>query len=163
MAKQNTSAGILLYRRNTNGIPEYLLVHPGGPYNQYKDKGAWSIPKGEYEPGESPWCAAKREFEEELGTALKCTEKVIDLHPVKQKGGKTVRAFACEGDIDCDNVKSNVIPFEYPYRSGKFIDVPEVDKAAWFSAAVAKEKINPAQVALINELEGLIFADTLAR
>lgn len=157
MSRPNLSAGILLFRRNNKNQLEVLLVHPGGPYNKHKDKGAWSVPKGEYDSNETPLAAAQREFEEELGTKLQA-ENFIELHPVKQKGGKTIIAFACEGNFDCSTIKSNIISFEFPYRSGKYIDIPEVDKAAWFDAESAKEKINPAQSALITELEEILFS-----
>ena len=155
MAKRNVSAGILLFRLNNKKQLEVLLVHPGGPYNKYKDAGAWSIPKGEYDTNETALNAAKREFEEELGTILKA-DYFITLKPVKQKGGKTIIAFACEGNLDCTTVKSNTLTFEYPYRSGKFIEIPEVDKAEWFEAGLAKEKINQAQAALITELKEIL-------
>lgn len=160
MSRYATSSGILLYRITTNKSLEFLLVHPGGPYNKYKDLGAWSIPKGEYTEGEAPLHAAKREFEEELGTSLKTSGTIFKLQPVTQKGGKHIQAFACEGNLDCDSISSNSISFEYPYKSGKFIEVPEIDRAEWFSVAEAKGKINPAQIALIEEVENLIDSRT---
>lgn len=129
-----------------------LLVHPGGPAWARRDLGAWSIPKGEYEPDEEPLAAARREFEEELGTAAPEAE-VLDLGEIKQKSGKQVRAFALAGDLETEHVRSNTFPFEWPRRSGKMIEIPEVDRAEWFPLAVAREKINPAQAALLERLE----------
>jgi predicted NUDIX family NTP pyrophosphohydrolase len=143
------SAGILLYRR-TNQQPEFFLVHPGGPFWKGKDKGAWSIPKGEYPEDEEPLAAAKREFEEETGTNIK--GKFIELQPVKQKGGKLVLAWAVEGDIDAESIVSNSYKIEWPYKSGKFQSFPEVDKAGWFAETEAKQMINPAQAELIDDL-----------
>lgn len=143
------SAGILLYRR-TNGATEFFLVHPGGPFFAKKDAGAWSIPKGEFDETEMPLEAAKREFHEETGKEI--DGEFIALSPVKQKSGKTVFAFAVEGDIDPAKIISNTFEIEWPPKSGKMKTFPEVDKAAWFSAEEAKEKINPAQGGLINEL-----------
>src|SRR5215216_2048252 len=143
------SAGILLYRVQKD-IPEFFLVHPGGPFWKGKEKGAWSIPKGEYPEDEEPLHAAKREFEEETGQ--KISGAFIELQPVKQKGGKLVYAWALEGDIDADEIVSNTYKMEWPYKSGKWQTYPEVDKAAWFNAEEAREKINPAQVALIDDL-----------
>jgi predicted NUDIX family NTP pyrophosphohydrolase len=147
------SAGILLYRRNNNGT-EFYLVHPGGPFFAKKDAGAWSVPKGEFSENENPLDAAKREFLEETG-------KVIDgnfmgLSPIKQKGGKTVFAFAVEGDIDASKIISNTFEMEWPPKTGKKKEFPEVDKAGWFSLEEAKEKINAGQMALLDELMKLI-------
>jgi predicted NUDIX family NTP pyrophosphohydrolase len=143
------SAGILLYRIKEN-LPEVFLVHPGGPFWKGKEKGAWSVPKGEYPEDEAPLAAAKREFEEETGKAISGT--FIELQPVKQKGGKLVLAWAVEGDIDADKIVSNTYKLEWPYKSGKWQSFPEVDKAAWFSIEEARQKINPAQEALIDDL-----------
>lgn len=148
--KSNQSAGILLYRF-MDGEVEILLVHPGGPYHADKDKGAWSIPKGEFDENEDALVAAKREFLEEIGIALN-TENFTVLKPIRQKAGKIVYAWAAPGNIDVTEVKSNIFKMEYPYKSGKWIDVPEVDKAAWFKSEIAREKINPAQVAFIEQL-----------
>jgi len=144
-----TSAGIVLYRRINKKI-EIFLVHPGGPFWKAKDKGAWSIPKGEFTEDEDPLTVAKREFNEETGQTV--DGNFEQLTPVKQKGGKIVHAWAVEGDADSDNIVSNTFQQEWPYKSGKWITIPEVDKAAWFSAEEAKEKINPAQTAFIEEL-----------
>ena len=143
------SAGILLYKFKDK-TPELFLVHPGGPFWKGKDKGAWSIPKGEFPEDEEPLAAAKREFEEETGK--KISGDFIELNPVKQKGGKLVYAWAIEGEIDASKIVSNTFKFEWPYKSGKWQDYPEVDKAGWFSVKEAREKINSAQVALIDDL-----------
>jgi predicted NUDIX family NTP pyrophosphohydrolase len=147
MPKQ--SAGILLYRKTDNEL-QVLLVHPGGPFFKNKDEGSWTIPKGEFLDDEEPLAAAKREFHEETGQAIDGT--FIPLGSIKQKNGKTVYAWAVEGDIDAENVVSNVFDLEWPPRSGKTISIPEVDRAAWFDIAAAKQKINPAQITLIEQL-----------
>jgi predicted NUDIX family NTP pyrophosphohydrolase len=144
-----TSAGILLYRKTNNCI-EVFLVHPGGPFWKGKDKGAWSIPKGEFTEGEDSLTVAKREFNEETGQTV--DGDFVELTPIKQKGGKMVYAWAVEGDADADNIISNTFKQEWPYKSGKWITIPEVDKAGWFSVEEAREKINTAQVELIGEL-----------
>ena len=144
-----TSAGILLYRKKDKFI-EVFLVHPGGPFWKGKEKGAWSIPKGEFTKGEDPLTVAKREFNEETGQLV--DGAFIELQPIQQKGGKIVRAWAVEGDAEAENIVSNTFKQEWPYKSGKWITVPEVDKAGWFDVEQAKEKINPAQVAFIEEL-----------
>lgn len=151
MAKQ--SAGILLYRRSENGV-EALLVHPGGPLWKNKDLGAWSIPKGEFLPGQDPLKTAKREFKEELGRSV--TGKFVALTPVRQSGGKLVYAFAVEGDFDVGRQKSNTFKLEWPPRSGNYVDTPEVDRAEWFDLATAKQKMNEAQSAFIGQLETLL-------
>ena len=128
-----------------------LLVHPGGPFWARRDLGAWSIPKGEYEDGEDPLAAARREFGEELGVAAP-EGAAVDLGEVKQMGGKLVRAWALEGDLDPERIVSNTFAVQWPPRSGKWIDVPEVDRAEWFSLEEARERINSAQVALLDRL-----------
>ena len=143
------SAGILLYRLVKQ--PEFFLVHPGGPFWKNKDKGAWSIPKGEFTDEEDPLAAAKREFKEETG--ISCNGKFIELSPLKQKSGKLIFAWALEKDVDPSIVKSNTFKLEWPPKSGKRQDIPEIDKAAWFNVAEAKEKIIPGQVGFIEELE----------
>jgi predicted NUDIX family NTP pyrophosphohydrolase len=145
------SAGILLHRQR-GGVVEVLLVHPGGPMWARRDAAAWSIPKGEYEPGEEPEAAARREFEEELGTAAPVGE-ATDLGEVRQKSGKLVRAWSLEGDLDAAHITSNTLQLEWPPRSGKRIEIPEVDRAEWFALEVAREKINPAQAELLDRLE----------
>jgi predicted NUDIX family NTP pyrophosphohydrolase len=148
------SAGILLYRIHKK-TPEVLLVHPGGPIWKNKDLGAWSIPKGEYDEEEAPLQAALRELHEETGVQIK-QSKCVPLTPIRQKSGKQVLAWAMKGDLDTDHIKSNLFEFEWPPKSGKKQFFPEVDKAAWFTFPEAKEKINPAQVALLNELDAML-------
>jgi predicted NUDIX family NTP pyrophosphohydrolase len=148
MAKR--SAGILLYRR-AGGAPEVLLVHPGGPYWARRDAGAWSIPKGEYDDDEDPRACALREFEEETGTALPPGE-LIDLGRVKQKSGKLVSAWAAEGDLDADAVRSNTFTMEWPPGSGRTAEFPEIDRAGWFDFDTAREKLVTAQEAFLDRL-----------
>jgi predicted NUDIX family NTP pyrophosphohydrolase len=150
------SAGILLYRFSNNST-EVLLVHPGGPFWTKKALGAWSIPKGEFEPGEDPLDAAKRELEEETG--IKADGYFIELTPVKQKSGKLVYAWALQKDIDPANIKSNSFEVEWPPKSGKKKSFPEIDKAAWFNMEEARSKIIDGQMPLINELEAKLNAD----
>ena len=144
------SAGILLHRRRGDQR-EVLLVHPGGPFWARRDLGAWSIPKGEYEPGEDPLEAARREFEEELGVAPP-DGPVKDLGEIRQRSGKVVRAWSLAGDLDASSVTSNTFSLEWPPRSGRTIEVPEVDRAEWFTLKRAREKINPAQAELLERL-----------
>jgi predicted NUDIX family NTP pyrophosphohydrolase len=148
-----TSAGILLYRKTNNYI-EIFLVHPGGPFWKGKDKGAWSIPKGEFTKDEDPLTVAKREFNEETGQTI--DGDFIELKPIQQKGGKMVYAWAVEGDADAENIISNTFKQEWPYKSGKWITIPEVDKASWFRVEEAKEKMNAAQVKFVEDLVGLL-------
>ena len=148
------SAGILLFRRKKDH-PEVLLVHPGGPFWKNKDEGSWTIPKGETNDGEALLPAAIREFQEETGILL--SGDFIELTPVKQKSGKLVYAWALEGDIIADEIKSNNFEIEWPTRSGKIQSLPEIDKAAWYDVKTAKEKINAAQAALLDELNELLF------
>lgn len=151
MAKK--SAGILLYKIQ-NKIPEVFLVHPGGPFWAKKDDGAWSIPKGEFDDGEDPLAAAKREFEEETGTQI--SGDFIALNPIKQKSGKIVYAWAIEGNIDPAKIKSNEFEIEWPPKSGKMKAFPEIDKAGWFDLNEANKKIIESQSTLIMELESKI-------
>ena len=144
------SAGILLYRL-TSDAPEVLLVHPGGPFWARKDLGVWSIPKGEYEEGEDPLACALREFEEETGTALP-TSRLVDLGEVRQKSGKLVTGWAAEGDLDADAVRSNTFTIEWPARSGRTAEFPEIDRAEWFGVDAAREKLNPAQAEFLDRL-----------
>jgi len=146
------SAGLLMYRRD-DGTLQVLLAHPGGPYFQNKDEGAWSIPKGEIELGEDLLEAAKREFEEEIGFTP--TGPFIALTPVKQRGGKIVHAWAFEGNCDPSAVVSNKFPMEWPPRSGQQMEFPEIDRATFFDVSTARRKINAGQLALIDELEKL--------
>lgn len=147
MKKQ--SAGILLHRFK-DYLLQVLLVHPGGPFWKKKDVGAWSIPKGEFTDDEDALAAAKRECFEELGVALE--GEFTRLTPVKQKSGKIVYAWALEGDLDAAIIKSNTFEIEWPKGSGKLQAFPEVDRGGWFTLEEAKEKINPYQVAFIDEL-----------
>jgi predicted NUDIX family NTP pyrophosphohydrolase len=147
------SAGILLYRL-TGAEPEVLLVHPGGPFWVKKDLGAWSIPKGEYGGGEEAQTCALRELAEELGPAAPSldVEALIDLGTVEQKGGKVVAAWAAEADFDPAELQSNTFSLEWPPRSGRQLEVPEVDRAEWFDPDEARRRINPAQAAFVDRL-----------
>ena len=136
--------------RVRNGQVEFLLVHPGGPFWKNKDAGAWSIPKGELQAGEDPLEAAKREFAEELGFVPQGA--FLPLNPVRQKAGKLVRAWAFEGDCDPASCKSNTFTIEWPPRSGRMQEFAEIDRAAFFSPEQAKEKINSAQVELLEQV-----------
>jgi len=146
------SAGILLHRLGPEG-PEVLLVHPGGPFWAKRDDGAWSVPKGEYDEGEEPLAAALREFEEEIGSALAATGGLIDLGDVRQKNRKLVTAWAAEGDVDAGAVRSNTFEMEWPPRSGRRQEFPEIDRAEWFPLARAREKLIEAQAAFVDRLE----------
>ena len=143
------SAGLLLYRK-LNNMMQVFLVHPGGPFWKNKDDGSWSVPKGEYEDDEDPLDAAKREFYEETGEYI--DGRFIKLGPIKQKSGKIVQAWAVEGDIDPQNIKSNFFEMEWPPKSGKTQQFPEIDRGGWFSIEQALIKINPGQVGLVMEL-----------
>lgn len=147
MAK--TTAGILLYRYS-NGMPEFFLVHPGGPFWSRKDIGAWSVPKGELNENEDVLLAAKREFEEE--TSIKVDGDFIELKAVKGSNGKTICIFALQHDVDPSLVKSNLFSMEWPAKSGKFREFPEVDRGGWFSFEEAVVKINKHQVPVLQEL-----------
>ena len=149
MAK--TSAGILLHRER-DGAREVLLVHPGGPFWARKDAGAWSIPKGEYEEGDDPRACALREFEEELGSPLPAGTELTELGSVRQSGGKVITAYAAPGDLDADAITSNTFTIEWPPRSGRSQEFPEVDRAGWFSLDEAREKINQAQAEFLVRL-----------
>jgi predicted NUDIX family NTP pyrophosphohydrolase len=147
------SAGILLYR-GEGTAREVLLVHPGGPFWAKKDKGAWSIPKGEYEEGENPLAVAKREFAEELGSPPP-EGRYIELGEIKQPSGKRITAFAVAGDLDSATVKSNLFELEWPPKTGRKQSFPEVDRAQWFTLAEAREKILPGQAPFIDRLRDL--------
>jgi predicted NUDIX family NTP pyrophosphohydrolase len=149
VASARQSAGILLYRRRGDTV-EVLLVHPGGPFWAKKDRGAWSIPKGELAEGEDALAAARRELAEETGLAPE--GDFVALTPVRQKAGKTVHAWAVEGDCDPDAIRSNTFSMEWPPRSGRQQSFPEVDRAEWFEPTAAAEKIHPAQATLLREL-----------
>lgn len=148
-----TSAGILLFKKENNSL-YYFLVHPGGPFWKNKDLGAWSIPKGEILADENPLQRALTEFEEETGKTI--DGKFIELSPIKQKGGKTVYAWALESDLDTADLYSNTFPLEWPPRSGKIMEVPEVDQWQWFPSEEAQKRINTAQKDFITELENII-------
>jgi predicted NUDIX family NTP pyrophosphohydrolase len=151
MAKH--SAGILMYRRRQK-IVEVLLAHMGGPFWAKKDLGAWSIPKGEFEPGEVPLDAAKREFHEETG--LTVTGEFIPLTPINLSGGKILHAWAVEGDCDASSIKSNTFMLEWPPRSGKQQAFPEIDRAEWYSLDDAQEKVTKGQRGLIEALRRIL-------
>jgi predicted NUDIX family NTP pyrophosphohydrolase len=144
------SAGIVLHRSGAAGL-EVLLVHPGGPFWAKKDAGAWSIPKGEYEDGEDPLACALREFEEETGTRL-ASDDVVELGSVRQKSGKQVTAWALAGDLDPSTVRSNTFTMQWPPRSGRQAEFPEIDRAQWFDVEAAREKLVPGQVELLDRL-----------
>ena len=147
MAKK--SAGLVMYRIR-GGALEVLLVHLGGPLWAKKDAGAWFVPKGEIEPGEDELTAARREFEEETG--FKPVGPFLTLGSVRHKSGKTVTAWAFEGDCDPAALRSNTFTMEWPPRSGKHHEFPEVDRAAWFTIEAAREKIHPAEFELLDRL-----------
>jgi len=149
MSGAKRSAGLLMYRRTEQGI-EVFLVHPGGPFWARKDLGAWSIPKGEYAEAEDPLAAAKREFAEETG--LTARGDFVPLTDVRQPGGKIVRAWAFEGDADPAQIKSNTFAMEWPPRSGKRIEMPEVDRAGWFPIKAAKARILKGQKPFLDQL-----------
>ena len=148
------SAGILLFRR-VNDRPEVLLVHPGGPFWKNKDIGAWSVPKGEFDDDEEPLIAAIREVKEELG--IDVAGDFIELLPQNQKSGKIVYTWALEQDTDAEAIISNTFELEWPPRSGRMIEIPEVDRAAWFPVAEAKLKIIPGQIPIIDNLEQVLL------
>ena len=148
------SAGLLLFRRTASGAAEVLLAHPGGPLFAKKDLGDWSVPKGEIEPGEAPWDVARREFEEETGhpAPTTATDDAIHLGEIRQKGGKLVVAWAIEGDLDPAAAHSNTFELEWPPRSGRVAQFPEIDRAEWFGLDAARAKLNPAQAELVDRL-----------
>ncbi|HEY2319863.1 MAG TPA: NUDIX domain-containing protein [Solirubrobacteraceae bacterium] len=150
------SAGLLLFRR-TAGQLEVLLVHPGGPFWARRDDGVWSIPKGEYPEDEDPLSAARREFAEELGSPAPDGE-TIDLGEIRQKAGKVVRAWAIAGDLDAAKITSNTFTTEWPPRSRRTREFPEVDRAQWFVLEEARERLNPAQAALLDRLSEAVEA-----
>lgn len=150
------SAGLLVFRKKGH-ITEILLVHPGGPFWAKKDKGAWSIPKGEFEAGE-PLEAAKREFREEVGL-IAPTGNYHDLGSVKNKSGKTVYVWAVESDVDVSRTKSNTFVIEWPPKSGQQQEFPEVDKVGWFSLEIAAQKLNSYQVPFIERLADMLGAN----
>jgi predicted NUDIX family NTP pyrophosphohydrolase len=150
--KSRLSAGILLYRSGPGGVFEVLLAHPGGPYYARKDEGYWTIPKGEPEPGEELRNAAFREFGEETSLQLDPSSATIPLGWIQQKGGKIVHAWAAQGDVDPAEVRSNRITIEWPPRTGRMIEIPEIDRVEWFELGEARRKIKPAQEAFLDRL-----------
>lgn len=150
------SAGLLIYRIR-DGRPQVLLVHPGGPFFRRKDEGAWSIPKGEVEAGEDLLHAARREVEEEIGVAA--TGEFVELTSVRQKGGKLVHVWAVECECEPRAVRSNTFTMEWPPRSGRQQEFPEVDPAEFFDLNTARQKINAGQTPLIDELARIVDAD----
>jgi predicted NUDIX family NTP pyrophosphohydrolase len=148
-----TSAGVALYRRRGREI-ELFLTHPGGPFWKNKDDGAWTFPKGEYVEPEEPLAAARREFSEETG--FEVSGAPIDLGEVKQKGGKLVRLFAFEGDCDPTAIRSNSFRAEWPPRSGRYAEFPEVDRAGWFTPDDARRKLLASQVEFVDRLLTLV-------
>jgi predicted NUDIX family NTP pyrophosphohydrolase len=147
------SAGLLMHRRR-KGELEVLLVHPGGPFWAKKDPGSWSIPKGEFEAGEDPLASAQREFREETG--FDAEGEFVPLKNVKQPSGKIVHAWAVEGDCDAEKIKSNSFSLEWPPKSGRRQEFPEVDRAGWFTMDVARTKIVRGQVAFLDELKRVL-------
>lgn len=150
------SAGLLLFRRNDARGLEIFLAHPGGPFWANRDAGAWTIPKGVVEEGEDLLDAARREFREETG--IDAAGPFLPLGSVKQKAGKTVHAWAWEGDADASAIVSNETKTEWPRGSGKWITFAEVDRCAWFDTRTARDKMNPAQAELIERLRSAISA-----
>jgi predicted NUDIX family NTP pyrophosphohydrolase len=148
-----TSAGLLLYRRAGPSL-QVLLVHPGGPFWQRKDLGAWTIPKGEVTDGEALIEAARREFQEETGYAIDAPAE--PLGHVRLTSGKVIHAFAVEGDVDAARIRSNTFELEWPRGSGRRRIYPEVDRAAWFDMGEARQKILPAQASLLDALRQLL-------
>jgi predicted NUDIX family NTP pyrophosphohydrolase len=151
MTKQ--SAGLLMYRRR-NGVLEFFLVHPGGPFWAKKELGAWSLPKGEFGADEDPFAAARREFKEETG--LHATGDFIALPPIKQPGGKVLYAWAFEGDCEPEAIHSNTFSLEWPPRSGRQQEFPEVDRAGWFHFEEAIARILKGQAGFLEALHELL-------
>jgi predicted NUDIX family NTP pyrophosphohydrolase len=150
---QKRSAGLLVFRRPKDSL-EVFLVHPGGPFWAKKDRGVWTIPKGEYAEAEQPLDAAIREFQEETGFAIQ--GEFAALGTVTQASGKIVSAWMCEGDLDPEKLTSNSCEVEWPPRSGRMITIPEVDRGGWFSLAEARARILPAQQPFLERLARLI-------
>jgi predicted NUDIX family NTP pyrophosphohydrolase len=157
-SSKRCSAGLLVHR-GAGAELEVLLVHPGGPMWSKRDAGAWSIPKGEYESDEEPLAAARREFAEELGVPPP-DGPPRDLGEVRQKSGKVVHGWAVEGDLDVSEISSNTVTVQWPPRSGRTLEIPEVDRAEWFGPEVAREKINPAQAVLLDRLSHILETST---
>lgn len=153
MTNRLISAGVLLYRRGATGI-EVLIAHPGGPFWARRDAGAWTIPKGIVEEGESPQAAARREFSEEIG--IDPGDRLIELGTVTLKSQKVVHAWAAEGDFPPADLDSEIIEIEYPKGSGRKMQFPEIDRVIWAGPRLAREKLNPAQVELIDRLVDML-------
>jgi predicted NUDIX family NTP pyrophosphohydrolase len=154
------SAGLLLYRV-IDGVVEVLIGHPGGPFWARKDKGAWSIPKGEYTEGEDAWTVAQREFLEEVGKAPPEGPR-IDFAPVKQPSGKVITAFAVRGDLDLEGTFSNTFALEWPKGSGNIKEYPEIDRVGWFPVAQAQSKLLKGQRQLLDRLMDTLEGDAPA-
>ena len=153
MATARISAGLLMFRRSASSGLEVYLAHPGGPFFKNKDDGAWTVPKGEIPEGEEPLAAALREFEEETGLRIDASSTFHELGSIRQKGGKTVYAWAVEGSCPPGHcLKSNTFQIEWPPRSGQFQDFPEIDRAEFFPVDLARQKINAAQIAFLDRL-----------
>jgi len=152
--RSTKSAGLVLFRRR-DGKLEVLLVHPGGPFWQRRDEGVWSIPKGEFDENEAGIEVARREFQEELGTAAP-DGVPTPLGEVRQAGGKLVQAWALTGDLDVSRMMSNTFEIEWPPQSGKMQTFPEIDRAGWFDLDTARRKLLPAQQAFVDRLEALV-------
>ena len=147
--KSEISAGLLVFRRKPD--LEILLGHPGGPFWARKDAGAWSIPKGELEEGDDELAAAQREFEEETGSRV--SGAFLTLEPLRLKSGKIIHAWAVRGDIDASAIRSNAFSMEWPPRSGRQQEFPEVDRGGWFTMEKAREKIHPGQQGFLDQLK----------
>jgi predicted NUDIX family NTP pyrophosphohydrolase len=149
--RSRRSAGLLLYRHDPDRAVEVLLAHPGGPLWASRDEGVWTVPKGEFQDGETPWGVARREFEEETGHPAPDGEP-IDLGEIRQKGGKLVVAYGLEGDLDPAAAHSNTFPLEWPPRSGQWITIPEIDRVGWFAPDEARRRIKDTQIPFIDRL-----------
>lgn len=152
-----TSAGVLLYRRRNSGI-EVLVGHMGGPFWARKDDAAWSVPKGEYGAGEEPFAVALREFEEELGSPVPAGD-FLPLGEVRQSGAKVLTVWAAEGDLDAAAARSNTFSLEWPPRSGRLQEFPEIDRAAWLPVDEARTKLVRGQVPLLDRLLDVLAAE----
>jgi predicted NUDIX family NTP pyrophosphohydrolase len=161
-SSQRRSSGLLLYRRGSAGALEVFLAHPGGPFFAKKDAGAWTLPKGEPDPGEEDLLyVAKREFCEETGLSAPAGP-YVPLGTVKQAGGKVVHAWACPGEADPARVSSNTVMIEWPPRSGNRMQIPEIDRCEWFDLSAAREKINRAQVDFLDRLSQIVSEENIS-
>jgi len=159
-SRSRISAGLLMFRRRNNEL-EVLLAHPGGPFFARKDHGAWTIPKGEAAPGEDLLTRAQIEFEEEVGFRPKTLRGWIELGSIKQKGGKIVHGWAFEGDLpEPFEVKSNLFEMEWPPRSGKLKEFPEIDRAEFFTEEIARQKMKAAQIPFLDRLRAAVLPST---